>query len=157
MKLVIGTWTNMQLKVARGYTLIEILVVVAIISIVSGVALLSIHSHSQTRIETFAKQLTQKLRATEEQALLQSTILGVLLKHRNLQFYHYAANDWQSWPTQFSVPDDIKLRLQTPTDNTQTPQIIFSTNGDSTPFILSINNRYKIIGETSGTITLSKI
>ena len=52
----------------RGFTLLELLVVLVIISIVASMAMLTIGHNQNKEMETFTKELTQTLTLAEEQA-----------------------------------------------------------------------------------------
>lgn len=150
----------------KGYTLIEILIVIFIISIVSTVALVTIGHNKNRRLETIAKQITQMLTLAEEQAMLQPAMLGLYINESSFQFLIYQ----QQWTVlqdkslrSHSIPDNVALTFENPTstdnnDDSLTPQIIISTDGDITPFTLYIGNkgdapRYVIKGEADGTVT----
>lgn len=166
----------MSISVARrvkGFTLIELLVVLFIISIVTATALLSIGHNQGKRLETFANDLAQLISLTQEQALLQPAVLGLLIKENSLQFMIYQplpnqkTSTWQVFDDNVlksrAIPNGISVRLQEKSsdesedDNNQTPQIVFSTNGDVSPFILYISQsgsspRYMIQGEANGNV-----
>jgi general secretion pathway protein H len=166
---------------ASGFTLIEILVVIFIISIVTSVALLTISRNENKKIDAFAIELAQLITLAEEQAMLQPQVLGLLVDDQTLQFKSmHQSGDKISWTVledkllgTREVPDDIALTLRltaekpkeaddekTDDDETvkQIPQIIISTNGDLTPFSLYIgkrgqNPRYLITGDEDGHLT----
>lgn len=164
----------------NGYTLIEILIVILIISIVTSVALLNINNNKNRRIESFANEFLQMMTLAEENAMLQPQILGVTLSDHAIRFLAYESaaiekkNKWQPWQNDslspLNVPDDIELRLVTLTssvsatkidanDDDQTiPQIMLSTNGDVTPFTLYVGKkgekpRYAISADADGNIS----
>lgn len=159
----------------QGFTLIEILVVLFIISIVTSVALLSISRNENKQMETFANQLTQSLTLAEEQAMLQPSVLGFELNETRLEFDSLEINQetkksiWvpltdtilsrQNIPDNIAVSIDINGNTQ-PQEETDkhNPQIIISTNGDITPFSIYVGKkgerpRFVIRGEADGTIT----
>lgn len=159
---------------AKGYTLIEILIVIFIISIVSTVALLTIGHNQNRRLETLATQITQLLTLAEEQAMLQPAVMGLSIGESSFQFLSYqpdADGQQMHWAAlqdkalqAHAIPDGIALSLQladqstAEDDKTQSPQIIISTNGDITPFTLYIGKqgyapRYVVKGEADGTVT----
>lgn len=162
-----------QPKTMRGYTLIEILIVLFIISIVTSVALLSIGRNENKRVATFANELMQTLTLAEEQAILQPIVLGLSLQRQSLQFKTFeAVNDKKkTWValndailTKLRIPTDIQVDIEingqhissSESDN-KTPQIIISTNGDVTPFTIYVGKkgehpRYAVIGEADGNI-----
>lgn len=153
-----------------GYTLIEILIVVFIISIVTSVALLSIGQNENKRLAAFANTLAQTIQLAEEQAMLQPAVIGLSFKNQSLQFSMYQADSGNWLPSEDvilntrPIPTDIHVavevggqRLSTENELAQ-PQIIISTNGDVTPFTLYVgkkgqHSRYKVRGEADGTVS----
>jgi general secretion pathway protein H len=161
---------------ARGYTLIEILVVLFIISIVTSVALLTISRNQNKQLETFANQLAQTMALAEEQAMLQSVVLGLRLDDHS---FHFASlqqaiegEKKAGWSPlqdtilgQHPIPSDIQLAVQVggqkivSDHNTKlVPQVVISTSGEITPFTIYIGKkgekpRYTISGDADGNIT----
>lgn len=163
-----------QIRVSKGYTLIEILIVMFIISIVATTALLSISYNKNKTIESFANQLTQILTLAEEQAMLQPVVLGVMVSDASLSFSSLKQdstskkNQWV--PLQDTVlgthhiPHGIQISVKV--ENTKsaddaekkTPQIIISSNGEASPFTIYLGKPgekplYAIKGEADGSIT----
>jgi general secretion pathway protein H len=162
-------------KHSAGFTLIEILVVLLIISIVTSVALLNINRNENKQMESFANELTQILTLAEEQAMLQPNVLGLSLNDNS---FHFASlqpgaekkNIWT--PVQdtilgkHNIPSNIQLNVKvggttSAAFNEETkniPQIIISTDGDITPFTIYVGKkgerpRYVVIGDADGHIT----
>lgn len=69
-----------------GFTLIEVLVVLFIISIVTGVALLSFSHNEEQQMQTFANELTQMLNLAQDRAMLQTEVLGFSMDDREFYF-----------------------------------------------------------------------
>lgn len=163
----------MSARDVKGYTLIEILIVLFIISIVTTVALLSISRNENRQVETFANELTQKLVFAEEQAMLQPQVLGLSLSNQSFQFSSYqltADGKKQVWtPLQdtvlgkHAIPGNIQVSLEMNGNQTKqmekdNPQIIISTNGDMTPFTLYVGKQgekplYAILSDGDGNVT----
>lgn len=153
-----------------GFTLIEILIVIFIISIVTSVALLTIGHNENKKMETFAKELTQVVSLAEEQAMLQPNILGIAFNDGSLQFLKYAKErDQEVWVpvdddniNKINIPKGINIkvkvqnkRIPESSESKGLPQIVFSTNGDITPFTIEVGKkgekpRHLIIGEADG-------
>lgn len=155
-----------------GYTLIEILIVIFIISIVTTVALLSINQNKNKTIESFAKQLTQILTLAEEQAILQPIVLGMYLDHDSFRFSSLQSEPKTQKSTWVPLQDtilgkhripngilvSIKVDGQSMDLEKKNPQIIISTNGEATPFTIYVGQPgekplYAIRGEMDGSIT----
>ncbi|OGT42639.1 MAG: type II secretion system protein GspH [Gammaproteobacteria bacterium RIFCSPHIGHO2_12_FULL_37_34] len=153
-----------------GYTLIEILIVLFIMSIVTGVALLSIRYNENKQLESFANKFVDLVRLAEEQAMLQPNVLGLSIYQHAFQFSHLQLSmDKQQWlPLEDTIlhpqviPDHIQIALEIQGDRislneNKKPQIIISTNGDITPFTLFFGKKgekpnYVVIGDADGAV-----
>lgn len=152
----------------RGYTLIEILIVMVIISIVGSMALLTISRNQSSRLQNFSKELTNLMLLAEEQAMLRPAVLGLEVKQNSYQFFQYQdqwkpLNDKTLIERPFPSNAQIRLEIQGKTtnpienDDAPKPQIIFSSNGDVTPFVISVGKKnaaplYTIKGSLDGNI-----
>lgn len=157
----------------KGFTLIEILVVMVIISIVTGVAMLTLTSHSGKQVDSVAKQLSGLIRSAHEQALLQSMVIGVLIQKNSYEFLQATGQNEKGkliWTpindellTHYDLPNRFELTLSNDQhddrkNETLSPQIVISINGDITPFVLYVGKSgmqpHTIIkGEPDGYIT----
>jgi general secretion pathway protein H len=163
-----------------GFTLIEILIVVLIISIVTSVGVLTISRNNNKEIELFAKELTQVIRMAEEQAMLQPVELGLMMKDQTYQFAGLQTTEntnTQHWSAlddnvlgQHAIPSHIEVRVdtQSPQNNDddenkkKQPQLVISTNGDVTPFTIYVGKkgakpRFAISGDADGNITSKEL
>ena len=165
---------------SKGFTLIEILVVMLIISIVTTVALLSIRRNETKEMETLAKNISQMVTFAEEQAMLQSRVLGVAIQSQQLQFASlenskdnkktiwHALND-HSLGT-YKVPNNVQMTISSGNSKTDIdndakelkPQIIISTNGDIIPFTIYLGIKgkkpqYAITGDADGYISTKHV
>src|ERR1700722_4171393 len=81
----------------RGFSLIEIMVVLVIISIVVSIALLAVGDFGASRkIKIAAKQFADLIPLLEEKALLQPTIIGININAQGYQIYQLNNNKWQA-------------------------------------------------------------
>lgn len=157
-------------KRQTGFTLIEILVVLVILTIIIAAAAISIgekttafHAkNAANRIKTIAPLASQE-------ALLQSTLYGLMITPQQFQLFQFANGHWQPLPQalfgRYDLSSDIKIVLQI-NDNLvklpdilipPAPQILFSNAGDMTPFIMLIETRkggalYQLKGQANGEI-----
>lgn len=158
-----------------GYTLIEILIVLFIISIVTTVALLSIGYNENKQMESFANEVKEILTLAEEQALLTPNVLGLSFDEHVFQFARLSfSNDKKKWLLledsilgKHAIPENIQIRIEVGNTFLKTnhdeegpinPQIVISTNGDITPFTIYVGKkgskpRYAIIGDADGNVT----
>lgn len=158
-----------------GFTLIEILVVLMIMSIVACVAVLSIRHDENQALKTLANEITQTVTLAEEQAMLQPNVLGLSFNSRHFQFASLqpqADGKKSSWtpvadknlglhkiPKEFQVNVVVGNKQNSNDQESATnPQIVISTSGDLTPFTIYVGKvgekpRYAISGDADGKIT----
>tara|TARA_R110000868_G_scaffold63868_7_gene192258 strand:+ start:180 stop:734 length:555 start_codon:yes stop_codon:yes gene_type:complete len=168
-----------RLNRVAGYTLIELLIVIFIISIVTTVTMLTIGRNENRDIETFAKELTQMVSMAEEQAMLEPNVLGISLATSSIQFASLAKDKetkesvWLPMDDhvlgRYVVPANIQVSLQMGGNTVELdsslqsiPQIVISTNGDVTPFVVYVGKRgkkplYAITGNADGTVSRTSL
>lgn len=154
----------------RGFTLIEILIVMLIMSIVSGIAILTISGNHQKQIEYSANTLTHILTLASEEAMLRPGTLGVAFTENSYEFFIYHEpkdedeNPWEPLQSKtfgkhhFPKKTEISLKVQDQVAELNgKPQVIIAENGDFTPFTLTIRDTqkplYQISGNASGEVT----
>ena len=152
----------------HGFTLIELLIVIVIISIVSGVAMLTLNHHQNKEIETLATQITRLLSLAEEEAMLRPATLGLAFTPNTFQFFIYhpeIKNHWQALDKlpfiSRSIPSNIQITLQSagqeiPLDGQ--PHIMILPSNELSPFVLFIGKKdhapiRQITGKSDGAIT----
>jgi general secretion pathway protein H len=161
-----------------GFTLIEVLIVLFIISIVTSVALLTMSHNENRQLESFTNELVQIMTLAEEQAMLQPSVLGLSLKENSFQFVAYQSSSdekKQAWvpledkllgthtiPSHFQVDVEVNGKPASSDNESGTangmPQVVISTNGDITPFTIYVGKkgqkpRYVIRGDADGNVT----
>lgn len=151
----------------NGFTLIEILVVMVIISIISSVALLSIAQNQKKEIEKTAHMLASSIALAEEEAILRPATFALSLSKGSYQFFVAKNDNDHSWQPlservfkKHIIPSSVQISLKIhdeiiPLDGK--PHIIFSQSGDITPFIIFIGKEgesplFQIIGNNSGEV-----
>jgi general secretion pathway protein H len=163
-----------MMKREQGFTLIEILVVLFIMSIVTSVALLSINRNENRQLETFTNELVQRMTLAEEEAMLKPSVLGLSIKNKMVQFTSYQPaesgkkSSWQATEDHLlanhAIPASMEVSIEVGgkkleiDEEKQFPQVVISTNGDLTPFIIYVGKkgqapRYVINGDADGNIT----
>ncbi len=81
---------------ARGFTLVEVLVVVLIIGLLFGIAVLAINPGSrEARLEKEAARLWRLMSLAGEEALLQARQLGLRVADSGYAFYAFEDGQWK--------------------------------------------------------------
>ncbi len=153
----------MQSKTA-GFTLIEVLIVIVIISIVASITMLSIHFNRNKQIESLAQNIAGLITLAEEEAMLRPGVLGLAFTTDHYQLYSYDENNhrWQSLSSHIfnaqPIPEDTQITLKIhdkiiPAEGK--PYLIISPSGDIPAFTILIGKLnqeplYQIIGKESG-------
>ncbi len=157
------------MQVKRGFTLIEILVVVLIIGITMGFALLAFGDFGGSRrVTVAAEQFVSYVKLAQQQAIMETGTLGIKLNKNNYQVLRFQAP--ATWiaimPNNIfhdqHFPDSAITKLVSDTKNTGKPQIIINSTGDMTPFTLQIGTTNKeklltIVGTYNGNVSIRPV
>ncbi len=158
------------MKKIIGFTLIELLIVMVIISIVAGVAVITLTSNQHKQYEIFANQLVQALQLAEQEAMLQSAVLGFAFTPHSFQFYTLQQNKknrattWtpiregvlRAHPIPKTIQITLKINNEIIPANGQ-PKLIIPPGNDLTPFSILIGKPdetpyYQIQGKANGEV-----
>jgi len=82
-------------RVSRGFTLIEILVVCAIMAIMAGLVMLRIDHSDASRLDAAAEGLTRHLEAARDEAVIRGAPIAFSSDGQGYQFW--LANDSATW------------------------------------------------------------
>lgn len=133
------------MTINRGFTLIEILIVIVIVGITAGFALIAFGDFGASRKIMFsADQFANNIRLAQQQAILESSTLGVRVNNRGYQILKF--NNQSQWsPISnkgiFKVnyfPPNTVITLKTNNKPLQgAPAIVINSSGDITPFTMS--------------------
>jgi general secretion pathway protein H len=166
--LVMARKAKNNSRAMLGFTLIEILMVIVIISILSGIALLRMTRNQQKQLGYFANSLSHSITLAEQEAMLQSVTLGLAFTATSFQFFHYQTKKkchWQALTDKIYglhyLPDNtqITLKIQNKIALLEGhPQIIIAMSGEVTPFTLLMGKKgqkptYQIIGDENSKIS----
>ncbi|HEX5339780.1 MAG TPA: type II secretion system minor pseudopilin GspH [Gammaproteobacteria bacterium] len=92
---------------ARGFTLIEILVVMVIVAIIAGVAVLSLGSLGRAPpAKHAAEQLSALAELAAQQAVMEGQQYGLLINRHGYAFFVYDGNKW------LPIRDDTTFRAR---------------------------------------------
>lgn len=142
------------MKRDAGFTLIEILVVLFIVSIMSGIVVAHLPRMSRTGdLDTEARRLQQLLGMAKQDALLEADEYGFKPEHTGYEFFVYN-DEAQKWKPLTKRPfqqrqleddlvldatvEDSPLKLEN-NNGKSAPPILLLSSGETTPFHLTIS------------------
>lgn len=137
----------------RGFTLIEILVVMIIVGLLAAIAVFTMAGGSQQReLESETRELYLLMQAASEQAVLNNLELGLMFDDEGYQFVAFQENtgEWRAsgerifrkrtlpeWLDVTTYVDTDAPRLAT-SDDQPLPDVVFFSSGETTPFELEL-------------------
>ena len=154
----------------RGFTLLEILVVVLIIGVVLTIATLAVRDNPGQRLETEGQRFAALTRLAAQEAVLQSREVAIVFERRGYHFLFLEDGEWvESEDNVFrarALPDGMEIdlliegeRLEFGSERRQDPRIFLLSGGEMTPFELAIrfddrSAAYRIRGDIGGRLAL---
>lgn len=167
-----------------GFTLFELLVTLVIISIIVGLAVLSIGDNQAERERRLTEQVATLMELAKESALFNAEEFGVSFWKHGYEFYRFDGQQWQPIIDDVQLrprelPEDINislylegLRVELPSiiktnshksdksENEQQPQVFFLSSGEVTPFELRLGSgqdtEMELISDTLGNFTMTR-
>lgn len=145
---------------SKGFTLIEILIVIVIIGITIGFALIAFGDFGESRRILFsAEQLASTLKLAQQQAILETSTLGLRIDNKSYQILKFQnPSNWAPISNKgiFKMtyfPKNTVLTLKTDYRGPPgSPSIIINASGEMTPFTLGFGtNKDTIMTLLTGT------
>lgn len=164
-KWAIGMPANHQVQHHKGFSLIEILVVLLIIGITLGFALLAFGDFGEKRrIVNTAEQFKNYVKLVQQQAILETSTLGIQITQQGYRvFFLDSAGKWQPMPPKgifrnHLFPDKIVTHFRE-TQGKHHLIITLQASGDMSAFKLDFGTQKKadivtVIGDQDGELTL---
>lgn len=150
---------------SRGFTLIEILVVVALVAVITAAVLLSIPSRSTAELQRLeANRLSARMTIAREEAMLRARTFGLRVEPDGYRFLQRRDAGWHGFADDHPlrhhrIPAVLRLELEVEgadidigagadderTENGPAPQIYFLAGGEILP-----GYALHVLGEDSG-------
>ena len=150
--------------VSRGFTLIEILVVLLILGITLGFALLSFGDFGEKRrIITAAELFANYAKMIQQQAILETNTFGIRFTNNDYEVVRFnSLHQWQPLPSKGlfhrrRIPEYLVIQLKHSSQTTKTPGIIIDASGNAIPFQLNFGSKKHtvfatVVGQPNGNI-----
>lgn len=153
----------------RGFTLLELLIVITIISMVFGLASLSIGLVGNVPLEREAKRLHTLINEAGKEAIIQSRIIGIDFADNSYRFLEFKNNQWEILSSDDSfkpraLPESLKLEHEFEVNEDSEklkPMSFFLPTGETMPFELTLrdmnnNEKYIIKLNYDGTVSMER-
>lgn len=155
----------------RGFTLLELLVVILIIGIIISFASLSVGQQASRALQDEAERIHSLLRLAGEESVLQGRELAMQFSPEGYQFMTLDGADWipveedrlfreREFPPNLElelVMEGVETDLH---DRENPPRIFVLSSGEMTPFVLNIGildgEAYTLQGDIIGNLTLAR-
>lgn len=151
-----------KVATARGFTLIEIMVVMVIIALIATATVMSTGSNFSQKVGNEARRLAAIIRLAQDEALINSTEVGVILDETKYTFVLYEQGQWlpitnEKMYEEHTLLEGVEMVLQVDgfdgivlgeerddddeeedEKRSLTPQIYILSSGELSPFILTM-------------------
>ncbi len=152
----------------RGFTLLELLVVITLFGFVLGIAMLNVGGNDARELRLFARQVHAVMEYAAEEAELQGTQIGLQVSDSTLQFVYFddVEESWEAMQTKpflpMTIPEKARVEIEVEdfagqedvlvgAGEIEKPQILFLSNGDTTPYTLLLElpegNTYRLLSD----------
>jgi general secretion pathway protein H len=145
--------------ISKGFTLIEILVVLLIVTILAGVTIARLPTFSRNAdFETETRRLQLLFNMAHQNAILDSTEFGFRLTDGGYKFLKFddGSQSWKDAESPFqmrSLPDELRLVIEADSKGfsflgENLPPILILSSGENTPFRLILQSRLQKASRT---------
>lgn len=146
----------------RGFTLIEILVVCAIVAIMLGLVAARFGTSDAQRLRAVAEDLVRLLEAARDEAVTRGQSVAFSSDGRGYQFWLANGGTWVALPASGSLtsrgfPEGVALSGMSINDSARPlgERVVFALSGFGEPFVLTLSkgtSRVEIVADALGRI-----
>lgn len=172
--LATGTWKAKPATATRGFTLLEIMVVLALIGIITSFAVLSVrHGSLDEQLQDEARRLAALIELNRDEAIMLNEQRGLQFDSNGYQFLRYSDDDeWIAIESnnasfQRRLADIIEVNLsvegrpQVLSAEPEFPQILLLSSGETTEFSATFASEYatgfSVAGNAFGQLILNPV
>lgn len=162
----------------RGFTLLEIMVVLVLVGIITSFALLSVGGNPRERLAEEARRLAALVELHQQEAILSGETRGIQFARTGYTMLSLSEKgEWHppaaaSSLIQHGLPEDIALSLwieDRPVDfktTGQLPQVVLLASGEATEFVAVFGfaddhspnaPSYRVAGDALGRLTMAEV
>lgn len=167
-----------MIRAARGFTLLEVMVVLVLVGIMTSFALLSAGGGPKKRLAEEAQRLAGLLQLQQQEAILRGELHGIQFTDSSYTvLLQSVKGDWQPPPVADTLihrqlPDDIALTLWVEGQPVslkkpgRLPQIVLLASGETTEFVVVFNlaeqqsldsPRYRVASDGLGRLVAGEV
>lgn len=157
---------------SKGFTLIEVLVVVLIISVVFTLVVITIPDNKANILETEAERLVTLLTLAKQESIIQARELAIEFSNESYSFLIFQDQKWEAIDDDMfrtrELPEDVyhELYLQgeqfdfSDEDNETKPRVFILSSGEMSPFEVILQHRdsvasYSVSADIGGKLIMS--
>ena len=165
-------------RLARGFTLLEIMVVLVLVGIITGFALLSVGGGPRERLAEEARRLAALVELHQQEAILSGETRGIQFSRTGYAIVSLSEKgEWQPPAAadtliHHKLPQDIVLSLWVEDQAVdlkttgKLPQVVLLNSGEITEFVAIFDNaddrspdapRYRVAGNALGKLTTGEV
>jgi general secretion pathway protein H len=159
---------------ARGFTLLEILVVILIIGIALGTVMLSLRPNTERQLDTEAQRFGALVSLLSSEAIIRAAEMAIEITPDSYRFLILGDDGWQELeddtfkPRQLPETMRIDLHLDGETfdfraaaDSEQNPRIFVLSSGELTPFEVTFHSddsdtTFSVSGDITGALAYAR-
>lgn len=141
----------MECGATRGFSLLELMVVILIIGLIYGVATVSLSTVGSDPLEEEVKRLRYSMQVGQTEAIIRSQPIAIGFTAKGYSFYKLEEKTWEALETErllaaYTLPNDMDAELfldnisvVLPEESPEKPQVYLLPTGESSPFMYQID------------------